>query len=68
MDDDEIMKCSKARGVDFGESSIVQKVKAMIPILIPTLCDELKACEFVAIAMEARGYPGRKRVEVSIDS
>ena len=32
-----IMNAQKARGVDFGEGSIVQKVKAMIPILIPLL-------------------------------
>lgn len=38
MDDTtRIMNAQKARGVDFGEGSIIQKVKAMIPILIPLL-------------------------------
>ena len=37
-----IMNAQKARGVDFGEGSIVQKVKAMIPILIPLFATSLK--------------------------
>ncbi len=44
MDDSiRIMNAQKARGVDFGEGSIIQKVKAMISSLIP-LCSESKHC------------------------
>ena len=55
-----IMNAQKARGVDFGEGSIVQKVKAMIPILIPLFATSLKRADSLAIAMEARGYQGGK--------
>ena len=62
LDDDttRIMNAQKARGVDFGEGSIVQKVKAMIPILIPLFATSLKRADSLAIAMEARGYQGGK--------
>ena len=59
MDDTtRIMNAQKARGVDFGEGSIVQKVKAMIPILIPLFATSLKRADSLAIAMEARCYRG----------
>ena len=53
-----IMNAQKARGVDFGEGSIIQKVKAMIPILIPLFATSLKRADSLATAMEARGYQG----------
>ena len=57
MDDTiRIMNAQKARGVDFGEGSIIQKVKAMIPILIPLFATSLKRADSLATAMEARGY------------
>ena len=59
MDDTiRIMNAQKARGVDFGEGSIIQKVKAMIPILIPLFATSLKRTDSLATAMEARGYQG----------
>lgn len=59
MDDTlRIMNAQKARGVDFGEGNIIQKVKAMIPILIPLFASSLKRADSLAIAMEARGYQG----------
>ena len=61
MDDTtSIMNAQKARGVDFDEGSIVQKVKALIPILIPLFATSLKRADSLAIAMEARGYQGGK--------
>ena len=59
MDDTiRIMNAQKARGVDFGEGNIIQKVKAMIPILIPLFASSLKRADSLATAMEARGYQG----------
>ena len=53
-----IMNAQRARGVDFGEGDIIQKVKAMIPILIPLFATSLKRADSLATAMEARGYQG----------
>jgi energy-coupling factor transport system permease protein len=59
MDDTtRIMNAQRARGVDFGEGNIVQKVKAVIPILIPLFASSFKRADALATAMEARGYQG----------
>ena len=59
MDDTtRIMNAQRARGVDFGEGTIVQKVKSIIPILIPLFASSFKRADALAIAMEARGYSG----------
>lgn len=59
MDDTtRIMNAQRARGVDFGEGNLVQKVKSIIPILIPLFASSFKRADALAIAMEARGYQG----------
>ena len=60
MDDTiRIMNAQKARGVDFGEGNVIQKVKAMIPILIPLFATSLKRADSLATAME--GGNGRSQ-------
>ena len=62
MDDTlRIMNAQRARGVDFGEGTILQKVKSIIPILIPLFASSFKRADALAIAMEARGYQGGDR-------
>ncbi|MEX2804675.1 energy-coupling factor transporter transmembrane protein EcfT [Streptococcus sp. H31] len=59
MDDTvRIMNAQRARGVDFGEGNIFQKVKSIIPILIPLFASSFKRADALAVAMEARGYQG----------
>lgn len=59
MDDTtRIMNAQRARGVDFGEGHLVQKVKTIIPILIPLFASSFKRADALATAMEARGYQG----------
>lgn len=59
MDDTtRIMKAQQARGVDFGEGNLVQKVKSVVPILIPLFASSFQRAEHLAVAMEARGYQG----------
>ena len=59
MDDTtRIMNAQRARGVDFGDGKLVQKVKSIIPILIPLFASSFKRADALAIAMEARGYNG----------
>ena len=52
------MKAQRARGVDFGEGNLIQKVKSIIPILIPLFASSFKRADALALAMEARGYQG----------
>ena len=59
MDDTQrIMNAQRARGVDFGEGNLLQKIRSFIPILIPLFASSLKRADALAIAMEARGYKG----------
>lgn len=59
MDDTiRIMNAQRARGVDFGEGNLFQKVKSIIPILIPLFASSFKRADALAIAMESRGYQG----------
>lgn len=55
---DKIMKAQSARGVDFSGGSIPDRVKAIVPLLIPLFISSFKRAEELAIAMEARGYQG----------
>ncbi|XJS10253.1 energy-coupling factor transporter transmembrane component T family protein [Aerococcaceae bacterium WGS1372] len=53
-----IMNAQRARGVEFDEGSFIDRVKAMIPILIPLFVSAFNRADEMAIAMEARGYRG----------
>ncbi|EUJ33876.1 cobalt ABC transporter permease [Listeria floridensis FSL S10-1187] len=59
MDETEkILKAQKARGVDFTSGKLSERIKAIVPLLIPLFISAFKRAEDLAIAMEARGYRG----------
>lgn len=53
-----IMNAQRSRGVDFNEGNIMQRMKAVIPILVPLFVSAFNRAEELALAMEARGYKG----------
>ncbi len=53
-----IMNAQKARGADFETGGIIQRVKALIPTLIPLLISALRRASELADAMDARCYAG----------
>lgn len=55
---DKIMKAQMARGVEFSSGPIKERIKAIIPLLIPLFIGSFKRAEELAVAMEARGYRG----------
>lgn len=55
---DKIMSAQKARGADFESGSILQKAKALIPILIPLFVSSFRRADELAEAMECRCYRG----------
>lgn len=55
---DKIMKAQIARGVEFTSGPIKERVKAIVPLLIPLFISSFKRAEELAVAMEARGYRG----------
>lgn len=55
---DKIMKAQMARGADFEHGNLVQKAKAMVPLLVPLFVSAFRRAEDLAMAMEARCYNG----------
>jgi len=55
---DKIMSAQKARGADFETGSIVQRAKALLPILVPLFVSAFKRADELAVAMESRCYHG----------
>ena len=64
---DKIMKAQMARGADFESGNIVDRAKAMIPLLVPLFVSAFRRAGDLAMAMEARCYhgsEGRTRMRV----
>ena len=55
---DKIMKAQKARGADFESGNVIQRAKAMIPLLVPLFVSAFRRADELAMAMEARCYRG----------
>lgn len=55
---DKIMSAQKARGANFESGNIIQKAKALIPILVPLFVSSFKRANELATAMECRCYHG----------
>lgn len=55
---EKIMKAQTARGVEFSSGPLKERVKAIVPLLIPLFVSSFKRAEELALAMEARGYKG----------
>lgn len=55
---DKILKAQLARGSDISTGSIKQRVRAVIPLLVPLFVSAFKRAEDLAVAMEVRGYRG----------
>ena len=57
-----IMKAQASRGVDMEEGSLMEKVKAILSLIVPLFVSAFQRAEDLAYAMEARGYiPNRMR-------
>ena len=55
---DKIIKAQKSRGLDFESGNIINRLRAMVPILIPLFLSSFRRAEDLAMAMEARCYRG----------
>lgn len=55
---DKIMKAQIARGADFESGNIINKAKAMVPLLVPLFISAFRRANDLAMAMEARCYRG----------
>ena len=52
------MNAQKARGADFESGSIIDRAKALIPVLVPLFIGAFRRADELATAMECRCYRG----------
>ena len=55
---DKIMSAQKARGADMESGGLLQRIRALIPVLIPLFVSAFRRAYELAIAMECRCYQG----------
>jgi len=55
---DKIISAQKARGADFENGKLIERVKALVPILVPLFISAFRRADELATAMECRCYQG----------
>ena len=55
---DKIISAQKARGADFETGRLMERVKALVPILVPLFISAFRRADELATAMECRCYHG----------
>ena len=55
---DKIMSAQKARGADFENGTLMERARALIPILVPLFISAFRRADELATAMECRCYQG----------
>lgn len=55
---DKIMSAQRARGADFDGGNLIQRAKALIPLLVPLFISAFRRADELAVAMECRCYHG----------
>ena len=55
---DKIMSAQRARGADFESGSLIQRAKALLPLLVPLFISAFRRADELATAMECRCYHG----------
>ena len=52
------MSAQKARGADFENGTLMEKARALVPILVPLFISAFRRADELATAMECRCYQG----------
>ena len=55
---DRIMKAQTSRGADFESGGVMQRARALVPLIVPLFMAAIRRAEDLAMAMEARCYHG----------
>ena len=51
-------RAQRARGADFESGNLIQRAKALIPLLVPLFISAFRRADELAVAMECRCYHG----------
>ena len=63
---DRITNAQKARGADLDNGSFMQRIKALVPVIVPLFVSSIRRAYELADAMDCRCYtggPGRTRMK-----
>lgn len=55
---EKIMNAQRSRGVEFNVGSLIERMKKIVPLLIPLFISSIDRADQLATAMTARGYQG----------
>ena len=55
---EKIMNAQKARGSDFSSGNLIDRAKALVPVLVPLFVSAFRRADELAVAMECRCYRG----------
>lgn len=55
---EKIMNAQKARGVEFNDGNLLDRMKKIVPLLIPLFISSIDRADQLAVAMTSRGYQG----------
>lgn len=55
---DKIMSAQKARGADFETGKLIDRARALLPLLVPLFVSAFRRADELAVAMESRCYHG----------
>ena len=61
---EKIKKAQMARGADFETGGLMQRVKSLIPLLVPLFVSSIRRALDLAMAMESRCYHGGNRTKL----
>ncbi|MBQ9328528.1 MAG: energy-coupling factor transporter transmembrane protein EcfT [Solobacterium sp.] len=62
-----IIKAQESRGVDLKEGKLMERIMAILSLIVPLFVSAFQRAEDLANAMEARGYqPGEKRTRYKV--
>ena len=63
---DKIMSAQRARGADFESGSLLERAKALVPILVPLFISAFRRADELAVAMECRYHGGEGRTKLHV--
>ena len=55
---EKIIRAQTARGADFSSGNLMQRAKALVPVMVPLFVSAFHRADELAVAMECRCYRG----------
>ncbi|MBQ6453855.1 MAG: energy-coupling factor transporter transmembrane protein EcfT [Coriobacteriales bacterium] len=63
---DQVMTAQRARGANFDDGPLMQRLRALVPVLVPVFVGLFRRADDLACAMESRCYTGQGRTRLNV--